>query len=360
MTPKVRAAIAVCCFASAPAAHAQFGDVTLYGRFNLGVERVSRDIPDSPREPSTFRVSSNTSLVGIRGSEPLSGGLAAVFQLESSIQLDSGSGILAGRESFVGLRGPWGTFKLGNFLAPYDDLHPIFGNAPTLTSSILSTAALWSQGAADKVTGGFDARLPNSIRYDTPAIAGITASIQYSTLENVQHANVASAGIFYSSDTALAGVAYERNYQARGDGLNDSAFSVAGSYSFGLADIAGVYEHLSYETPLGTLRRKLWGASTTVSALSGVVYAFYGRAGEGTGSAPDGTRISGLAKGPDTSSEQWELSYTYSLSRRTLLYAGYVRIDNRSNASYTFAINPYPVPIGGKLDGWVLGMAHFF
>ena len=42
------------------------------------------------------------------------------------------------------------------------------------------------------------------------------------------------------------------------------------------------------------------------------------------------------------------------------LYAGYVRIDNQSNASYTFAINPYPVPIGGKLDGWVLGMAHFF
>ena len=57
-------------------------------------------------------------------------------------------GTLAGRETFVGLQGGWGTFKMGHFLTPYDDIHPIFGNVPTLTTSILSTASLWAQGFA--------------------------------------------------------------------------------------------------------------------------------------------------------------------------------------------------------------------
>ncbi len=32
------------------------------------------------------------------------------------------------------------------------------------------------------------------------------------------------------------------------------------------------------------------------------------------------------------------MSYTYPLSKRTLLYTGYVMIDNDSNAGYNFAV----------------------
>ena len=359
MIPKLRAALPALCLATAPAVHAQLGDVTLYGRLNSDVELVTRRGPDVPSSRN-FRVSSNSSMMGFRGSEPLTRDVSALFQIESTLQTDVGGGVLAGRETYVGLRGGWGTLKLGNFLAPYDDIHAIFGNAPTLTSSVLSTAALWSQGAASKVTGGFDVPLGNSVRWDSPRIAGVNGSIQYATTEESNHAHVISAGAFYTSVQVLGGIAYERNTQVRGPGLDDSALSIAGSYSFGIADLGAVYERLSYETAAGTLRRNFWGASVTASALSGLVYAFYGRASNGSGSAPVGTRVGGLASGPDTSSAQWELSYTYVLTKRTLLYTGYVQIDNRSNASYTFAINPYAVPIGGKPAGWVLGFAHFF
>ena len=40
--------------------------------------------------------------------------------------------------------------------------------------------------------------------------------------------------------------------------------------------------------------------------------------------------------------------------------AGYVKIDNDSNASYTFNINSYPIAVGGKPGGLVLGMIHLF
>ncbi len=108
----------------------------------------------------------------------MGGGLSAIFQIESAIQADSTGGTLAGRETFVGLQGTWGTFKMGGFLAPYDDIHPIFGNVPTLTTSILSTANLWAQGSQNVDNGGFDNRLANSIRYDSPRIGGFTFSAQ--------------------------------------------------------------------------------------------------------------------------------------------------------------------------------------
>ncbi len=88
------------------------------------------------------------------------------------------------------------------------------------------------------------------------------------------------------------------------------------------------------------------------------------------GSAPDRcTRVSAaLVKGSDHGRNQWEISYTYPLSKRTLIYVGYIKIANRPNAAYNFNINPYN-PIarrssygtpGGKPGGLVLGMVHFF
>jgi len=37
-----------------------------------------------------------------------------------------------------------------------------------------------------------------------------------------------------------------------------------------------------------------------------------------------------------------------------------VKIDNGGQASYTFNINSYPVAIGGRPQGIVMGMIHLF
>ena len=163
-------AVAVAGLLAAPlAAEAQTANVTLYGRFNLTLEAVRgaqvqdavNGLPVSPNgvNRTVYRVSSNSSRLGVRGTEALGGGLSAIFQIESTVSADTGGGLLGTRETFVGLQGSWGTVKVGHFLAPYDDIHPIFGNVPTLTTSILSTAALWAQGSQNLANGGFDNRL---------------------------------------------------------------------------------------------------------------------------------------------------------------------------------------------------------
>src|SRR3982750_2343441 len=182
------------CFTSllGSVAHAQEAQITLYGRLNLDVEMISGRIGEA-ENPHVFRVNSNSSQFGIRGRESLGRDLTGIFQLESAVPMDTGGGTLGRRDTFVGLESArWGTLRVGNFLSPYDDIHVIFGNAPTFTTSILSTAALWSQGALPKATGGFDEALPNSVRWDSPNVSGFNASVQYATRESEDHANVAS------------------------------------------------------------------------------------------------------------------------------------------------------------------------
>jgi len=355
-------AVAIGGLLAAPLAQAQTANVTLYGRVNMTAELVNGKQANGSN-PNVFRVSSNSSRLGVRGSESLGGGLTAIFQIESNVSADSGvSGGLGNRETFVGLQGAWGTVKIGNFLAPYDDMHPIFGNVPTLTTSILSTASLWAQGYQSKANGGFDARLGNSVRYDTPNMSGFTSGIQYSTGEGAPRSNAGiwSMNVVYNNGPIQVGAAYERNNSIRAAGLTDQALTIAGGYNFGVFRLGGVYERLDYDTPTGSLKRDLWGVGGTVNAGPGQLYLFWGLAQDGEGGAADGTRVGGLAKGDNTSSQQYEISYTYPLSKRTLTYAGYVKIKNDSNANYTFNINPYTTAIGGKPQGFVLGAVHFF
>ncbi len=372
-------AVVVAGLLTAPIARAQEASVTLYGRVNLDLELVNgkQSGPGCPSQcpnPNVYRVNSNSSEFGIRGSEPLGNGISAIFQIENSISPTQGRGVVTGRDSYVGFYSPIGTFKMGYFLGPYDDILPIFGNVPTLTSSILSTASLWAQGfLGPPEAGGFDDRLRESIRYDTPTMSGLNASFQYASYEGLlrPHSSAISTGVFYTNGPIQLGTAYEFHDRIRGtpsEPLSDRAFSVAAAYQFESVRVGAVYERLNYEaTATTSLKRNLFGVSTTIDIGPGLFYAYVGRAGNGTGTSVDGTRIGGLTKGVNTASTQWEVSYTYVLSGRTLAYAGYVKINNESNAAYTFNHNPYPIlcdiyPNGGcgKPGGFLLGMAHFF
>jgi predicted porin len=411
-------AVAVAGLLAAPLAQAQTANVTLYGRINIDMEFVSGRLANNT-DPTVYRVTSNSTRFGLRGTESLGGGLNAIFQIENgSIQATTTGGNLAGRDTFVGLSGNWGRFYMGRFQAPYDDIHGIFGNDNTASTSILSTASVWAQGfAGQPVNGGFDDRLQQSIRYDMPSMAGFSGAAQFSTyggnvgpsgqVNPSSNTNAQSYGLFYRNGPAIIGTAYEYHHNTRGTSqlpLSDWAWSVAAKWQFSGFNIAGVYEKMEYEVNNGAnplmqvrnkLKRNFWAVDTTINiGANGQLFIYYGQAGDGKGSAENTpapvitnttcnaagvcvagavtgsniSRVAGLAKGPDTGAKHWEISYSYDLSRRTRIYTGYVKLDNDSNASYNFNINAYPGnaggatggPVGMNLSGFVMGMYHNF
>src|ERR1700682_134164 len=385
-------------FASPLAVQAQTANVTLYGRANIDREFVNgkacqggitgvgqaggtilracdgRSVAgatDAISNPTVSRVSSNSSRFGMRGTESLGGGLNAIFQVESNVSWDSGNACssgIASRETFAGLQGSWGKVTMGKFLMPQDDLHPIFGNAPTLTTSVLSTADVWAFGNLSKGQGGFDARLGNNVRYDSPNYQGFTGALQYSTRDDsgnttqtpfggdngdhtsvMRHAWVLGGNIISSNGPIQAGISFERNQKVRqytADAFatagvpgttagnpfnaNDTDWTITGAYDFGTImqgfglRLAAVYEHTKYDTPTGNLKRDFWGISGTIPAGGGKVYLFYGRAANGKGGAADGENVGYLVKGADRGVQQYEASYSYNLSPRTMLHVVYV------------------------------------
>ena len=80
----------------------------------------------------------------------------------------------------------------------------------------------------------------------------------------------------------------------------------------------------------------------------------------------------GLAKGSRTRRrDQWEVSYTYPLSKRTLMYVGYVQIDNDTQRALQLQHQRVPINHVGDRRGCPtartasrmvssLGIVHFF
>ena len=91
--------------------------VQLYGILDAGIEVLDKvnGVGHVNRMPSNTGML--PSRVGMRGSEDLGGGLRALFTLEMGLAPDTGvsgqGGRLFGRQSFVGLGGPWGSLTLG-------------------------------------------------------------------------------------------------------------------------------------------------------------------------------------------------------------------------------------------------------
>ncbi|MES2976850.1 MAG: porin [Pseudomonadota bacterium] len=101
-------------------AHAQTS-ATLYGIVDAGLRFSSGlDASYGASATSSQAINSgidNTSRIGIRGTEDLGGGMKALFNLESGINIDAGSTVSAtklfDRAAVVGLQAGWGTLTFG-------------------------------------------------------------------------------------------------------------------------------------------------------------------------------------------------------------------------------------------------------
>lgn len=124
-------------------------------------------------------VSSNTSKVVLSGSEDLGGGLKAIGFIDTSFSADEASGgTLANRNTYGGLTGGFGTFRIGRIDTPYKELGYKINRFITYAGD---TRVIMGNALDNNSRVGFDARPDNVLRYETPTFGGAKVSYLYSS-----------------------------------------------------------------------------------------------------------------------------------------------------------------------------------
>ena len=178
-------AIAVAATMAAPAAMAA---PTLYGNVHLSLNAADNDVVGAD---NNLRVSSNTSAIGVKGSEDLGDGLKAIYKVEWEVVIGekydttpddnaaggaflNGStvGGLSGRDQFVGLKGGMGTIKFGTMSSNYKQMGGKVD--PLYRTPLEGRGFLMTQSSTLHGGKGFNrGRSTHTAQYTSPKMGGV-------------------------------------------------------------------------------------------------------------------------------------------------------------------------------------------
>jgi len=195
--------LTIAVLAASVVAPAAMAAPTVYGNIHLTI--VDQD------KAENLYMSSNTTAIGVKGSEDLGDGMKAIYKLEwgvdtltqtskvSPAAVPKGTGALGGRDQFVGLKGGMGTVKFGTYSSNYkqkggkvDSLYrtPVEGRGLINTQSNL-------HGGRDINRG----RMTNALSYTSPKMGGISLVVN-TTISGAEDETL-GAGLRWSNKSIM-------------------------------------------------------------------------------------------------------------------------------------------------------------
>ncbi len=245
------------------------------------------------------------------GSEDLGGGLAATFQLSTRFEVGSGQLEEAGSkpfwqgESTVGLKGGWGSVRLGRALDAVwanDWAYDPWGNFDRIASPAWH---YWHYNYASNRTSNNGSpeygRLANGVFYDSPSMGGFTAHLSGS-FENSSNppvgrtAGTRGLSLNYDQGAVSLMAAGSRNAS------DDTVVFLGAKYTTGALSLMGAYDRSKFEGPVDSVA-KVYTLGAVYRVGQASLKASYGRLDL------DGRKSSFIGLGSD-----------YALSKRTSVY----------------------------------------
>lgn len=315
--------------------------VTVFGHMdvNLAYSKVG-DKSTKAMDQGGYRIPSR---LGFRGIEDLGDGYAAEFWLEAAVFPDTGTAQAAfwGRRSTVSISNArYGELRLGR------DYVPTFWNVSNFaafgTVGVGGSSNLlegWPLGLGSAIT---QVRASNSVGYFLPRnLGGVYGNFMVAAPEGRDGARYVGGRLGYESGPLNVAAAVGTTPVGRSD---YKAATVGGSYDF---RTLVVYVNLAeYKLADDKQRHGMVGVSIPVGL--GVIRASFAQL---------------LRSGPGVDADDarhFAIGYSYSLSKRTVLYSAYGRINNEGNAAYvTGDTSPDGVP-GKTASGLQFGVSHSF
>ena len=315
--------IALAVLAASGASMAQ-SSVTLYGVADVWFGRTSGDVTINgvkTKTPSQTVLNDgliSNSRFGFKGSEDLGGGLKANFQLEQGFSIDNGAAgtvvnalgqtvtAAFSRQAWVGVSGGFGEVQLGKAYNAFDDVSALA--ASVFDSDLAPINNVF-------VSTAFASADANTIKYATPSFGGFSGAASYSLGEDKTAAFSASKVYAlsgkYENGPLAVGIAFANAKSTNPASIN-GAYDVDGtrlaaSYNLGAAKLLASYGRVS-ATDEKTNEYEI-GVDVPLSAALTL----------SAGYAKSKTKLTGVTEFDDKS---FGVAATYSLSKRTTLYAG--------------------------------------
>ena len=315
-------------------AYAESSDVTVYGTLDAGIISVH----GADQDGSVISLGSGQqsySRLGFKGSEDLGSGLRALFVLEQGILLNYGvSGLSDGSydptdlsnygifnsQAFVGLGGNFGSVKLGRQFSPlyeaYGSIDPFangfaaninnfFGTNANNNSSYrrMSNAAIYS--TPDNL-GGFKA----TVAYKFGGVAGDTSADSQT-----------GVSLAYQNGPLIVTYAF---HQA--DDEPEVAIPELGNDKFRTNFVGAAYDFGPVKLHAAFDQNVQGSAFKTQDYLVGLTAPF------GANSVFAGYTHKRNKLVSNANADQYAVGYTYSLSKRTNLYAAYTYVKNQQES----------------------------
>jgi predicted porin len=345
-------------FAGAAAAQTA---VTMYGIADAGIGMSDTGATGASGVGAVFSGVQSTSRWGVRGTEDLTGGLKAAFNLEAGVNYDTGAAdaTFFQRRTVVGLMGGFGSVMLGR------DYTPGFTSAGTTDVMGYGLLGNWltyttAGGRAGVATAGIATRASNGLHY-MGTFGGITARAMIAFGESDGQNGIKNAGdtiglsaVYVGGPLTVQGYYHtiKRGVAATVSTVNDTqsglgaqyragAFRVA--FNYGSADIDGVGKHNGYGIGGGV---KVGAGEVLLNYISQEIKLDAG------GPKPTGTSIG--------------VAYVHPLSKRTNLYATYGQTDNKDGAPFAINYSQSSVGASGAAganadpSAFAVGVRHLF
>lgn len=332
--------------AFAGAASAQ-SSVTIYGRIDTGFTSI--DQGGSGRVNGISSGNNSASRIGFKGVEDLGNGLKAEFALENGVNTDDGTGKAAqpfSRQSFVGLNGGFGKVRLGK-------------QNTQVKNMLLDIDTFGATGMVNSVDfingGGLDQRNPNQVAWLSKDYAGFSGGVAYQFGESdtgTGDNSGYSARLGYKNGPLNVQFGYQNQNKTSVAGVDqdDQTNALIGAtYDFGVVKLHGIYGEKNTDAAYNAtaddikIRSALIGVTVPMGASK--IRAEYIR--------NDNKDID------DADSNVWAVSYTYAMSKRTQLYATYVRTSNDDKSNLGIG-GPGEGTNGQSASGVALGVQHNF
>ncbi|MFM0199274.1 porin [Paraburkholderia fungorum] len=364
-----RLSLAAALFCVMPAAAYAQSSVTLYGLLDEGLTYTSNQ-----NGHSAWLVQSgggSLSRWGLRGAEDLGGGYKAVFVLENGFDPSSGNlsnnGRLFGRQVYVGVSSPYGTFTLGR---QYEEVAEMLS---TVAAGLNWAVYFAHAGDVDNVGGSI--RISNSVKYASPKIAGFTFGALYSfggqpgqfATNSVTSVGLSYTGINLPLYIAAAYTIIKNPYAAAFDNIaprniiyapyvqsaeSETIAGVGASYKIGSASVAFEYTTTRFKKGfLGTdVRLDNYEANVgyfiTPFLFAGVAYIY-------THGKVDATSATPIYRAID-------LYTNYFLSKRTDVYFA-AELFKAAGSATQAQITLIPSASNGQTQGLLrVGIRHRF